>query len=113
MRLDVYYFSCNFLDCCPHLYCGKLKHNISADVSSSGLPQVSLVYLEIEMIQPGKSFLKFSSQTLKMISQVESFRCPDKQVTPEEGWRMMQLKCVSTYHSNDENSLKNYNQNLN
>ena len=33
-------------------------HNVSAAVSS-GLPQVSSVYLGIEMIQFGKSFLKF------------------------------------------------------
>ena len=32
--------------------------NVSA-AASSGIPQVSLVYLGIEMIQPGKSFLKF------------------------------------------------------
>ena len=55
--LDVYYFDGDFSDCCPHLYGDKLKHNISAAVSSS-LPQVSFVYLDIEMIQPGKSFLK-------------------------------------------------------
>ena len=33
-------------------------HNVAA-AASSGLHQVSLVYLDIEMIQPGKSFLKF------------------------------------------------------
>ena len=38
----------------------------------------------LEMIQPGKSFLKFS--------QVESFLSPDKQVTPEEGWRIQRPK---------------------
>ena len=32
--------------------------NISA-AASSGIPQVPPVYLGIEMIQPGKSFLKF------------------------------------------------------
>ena len=54
------------------------------------VPQVSLVYLNIEMIQHGKSFLKFDcwsnkafSQTLKMISHVESFLYSDKQGTPE------------------------------
>ena len=36
----------------------SLLHNVTAAVSS-GLAQVSLVYLDIEMIQPGKSFLKF------------------------------------------------------
>ena len=67
MRLDVYYFGCDFLDCCPHLYCCLVKCNISATVSS-GLPQVSLVSLDIEMIQSGKSFLKFdcwSNKSLK------------------------------------------------
>ena len=54
---NVYYFGRDFLDCCPCLYCGELKH-ISAAVSSS-LPQMSHVYLSIKMIQPGKSFLKF------------------------------------------------------
>ena len=58
MRLDVYYFGWDFFNCCLHLNCCKLKHNVSAAVSS-GLPQVSLLYLDIEMIQPGKSFLMF------------------------------------------------------
>ena len=48
----MYYFGCDSLDCCPHLYCGKLKHNVSTAVSS-GFPKVSLVYLGIEIIQPG------------------------------------------------------------
>ena len=59
MRLGWYYFGWDFLDSCPHLYCCYLKHNILAAVSS-GLPQVSLVYLGIEMMQPGKLFLKLS-----------------------------------------------------
>ena len=62
MRLDIYYFVYDFSDCCPHLYCKKLKHDVSTTVSS-GPPQVSIVYLRIEMIQPGKSFLKFVNQT--------------------------------------------------
>ena len=53
----MHYFGFDFLDCCPHLYDGKLKHNVSTAVSS-GHPQVSLVYLSIEMIQPEKSFFK-------------------------------------------------------
>ena len=57
-HLFILYFGCDFSDCCPHLYCDELKHNFSATVSS-GLPQVFLVYLSGEMIQPGKSFLKF------------------------------------------------------
>ena len=53
-----------------------------------------------------------NSQTLKMISQVESFLCPDEQGTLEEGWRIHQPKCcVSTNNNKDEdNSPKNYNQ---
>ena len=58
MKLDVYYFGCDFSDCCPHLYGCKLTHNVLT-AAFSGLPQVSLVSLGIEMIQPGKSFLKF------------------------------------------------------
>ena len=47
------------------------------------------------------------SQTLEMISLVESFLCSDKQGTPEEGKRIQQLKYyVSAYHNKDEdNSL--------
>ena len=73
-------FGCDFSDSCPHLYCGKL--NVSATVSS-GLPQVSLVYLGIGMIQP------------------------------EEGRRIQRRKCcVSTYNNKDEdNSPKNHDQN--
>ena len=54
-----------------------------------------------------------NSKTLKMISQVESFLCPNKQGTPKEGWRIQQQKiCASAYHNKDEdNSPKNHNQN--
>ena len=41
-----------------NLYCSYLKYNVSA-VISSGLLKVSLVYMDIEMTKPGKSFLKF------------------------------------------------------
>ena len=64
--------------------------NVSAAVSS-GLSQVLPVYLGIEMIQPGKSFF-LNSQTLKIISQFESFLYPDKQGTPEEGRRIHRPK---------------------
>ena len=45
-----------------------------------------------------------------MISQFESFLCPDKRVTPEEGQRILQLKhCVSNYQNkNEDNNLKNH-----
>ena len=50
-----------------------------------GLPQVSLVYLGIEMIQPGKSFL-----------------CLDRQGTPKEGWRIQRPKhCILTNNNKD------------
>ena len=51
-----------------------------------------------------------NSQSLKMISQVESFLCPDKQGTSEKGQRIQQLKRVSTNnHKDEDNSPKNYN----
>ena len=55
-----------------------------------------------------------NSQTLKMICQVESFLCPDKQGTPEEGRRIQQPKrCVSINNNKDEdNSPKNHSQNI-
>ena len=53
-----YYFGCDFSDCCLHFYCCYLKHNVLVAVSSD-LLQVSLVYLRMEIIQAGKSFLKF------------------------------------------------------
>ena len=53
-----------------------------------------------------------NSQTLKMISQVESFLCPYKQGMSEEGQRIQWLKCVSTNNNKDEdNSSKNHSQN--
>ena len=52
----VHYYGCDFSDFCLHLYCNKLKYNVSAAVSS-GLSQVSLVYLGTEITQPRKSFL--------------------------------------------------------
>ena len=66
------YFGCDFSDCCPHLYCGKLKGNISAAVSSS-FPKVSLVYLGIDMIQDRKSFLKFDCWSNKVFKDYEDF----------------------------------------
>ena len=57
-HIYIAFFGCDFSDCCHPLLCGKLKLKISASVSS-GLSLVSLVYLGIEMIQPGKSCLKF------------------------------------------------------
>ena len=51
-------------------------------------------------------------QTFKMISQIESFLCPDKQGTLKEGWRIERPKpCVSTYpHKDEANSSKHHNQ---
>ena len=45
----LYYFGCDFSDCCPHLYCCYLKQNVSAAVSS-GFRQVPLAYISMEMI---------------------------------------------------------------
>ena len=66
------------------------------------------------MIRLGKSFLKFDSQTLKMISQVESFLCQYKQGTPEEGPRIQRLKrCVTSNNNKDEDKCpKNHTQNI-
>ena len=52
-QTHIYCIGCDFSDYCPHLYCGELKHNVSAAVFSD-LPQVSLVFLGIEMIQHRK-----------------------------------------------------------
>ena len=49
MRLNIYYFGCDYSDCCFHLYCESLKHNVSAAVSFS-LPQVHLFYLSLSFI---------------------------------------------------------------
>ena len=44
-----------------------------------------------------------------MISQVESFLCPDKQGTPEEGWRIQQPKPrVTTNNNKDEDDNTGY-----
>ena len=55
-----------------------------------------------------------NSKTLKMISQVRSFPYPDKQGTPEEGWRIQLPKhCITTtYNEDEDNSLKNQIQNI-
>ena len=73
--------------------------------SSSGVPYLSGHWND--------SSWDINKQTLKMISQAESFLCPDKKGTPEEGWRIQQLKhCVSIHHNKDEYiSPKNLNQN--
>ena len=86
-------------------------HNVSAAVSS-GLPQVSPVYLGIEMIQPKKSFFKFDcwsnkvfySQTIKMVFQFESFLCPDKQGTPADGRRIQWPKRCEKNNKDNDNS---------
>ena len=70
-------------------------HNVSAAVSS-GLPQVSSVYLGIDMIQLRKSFLKF-----------QSFLCAHKQGTPEEGRRIQWPKhCEKKPNKDEDNSPK-------
>ena len=93
---SIYYFGCNYLNCCPHLYCGILQ-------PSSGASCLS---------EHRNHSTRENSQTLKMISQVESFLCPDKQGTPEKGQRIQRLNVVSTYHNKDEDySLKNHKQN--
>ena len=65
------------------------------------------------MIQPGKPILKVY-QSLKIISQIESFPYPEKQGTPKEGQRIPRLKhCVKTKNNKDEdNSPKNNTQNI-
>ena len=102
LSISWHYFGCDFSDCCPHLYCDMWKHNVSPAVSS-GHPQVSLVYVGIEMILPGKSFLKFDFPRLNHFNYLNH----------EEGRRIQLLKrCVSTYHNKDEdNSSNNHNQN--
>ena len=44
----------------------------------------------------------------------KSFLCPEKQVTPEENWRIQRLKCCITTNNNkdEDNSLKNHIQNI-
>ena len=56
----------------------------------------------------------FDQQTLKTISQIESFQCPDKQWRSEEGRRIQQPKrCITTNKIKDkDNSPKNYTQNF-
>ena len=45
-----------------------------------------------------------NSQTLKIISQVESFLCPDKQGTPDEGRRIQ--RCEKKPNNDEDNSTK-------
>ena len=70
----IIFYQQEFSDYCLRLYCFFFFHNVSATVSSC-LRRVSPVYLDVEMI-----------------SQVESFRCQDKQGTPEEGRSIQQPK---------------------
>ena len=58
--------------------------------------------------------LFFNSQTLKMISQVESFLYPDKQGSPEDEWRIQQPKCFAIINNNkvENNSPENHTQNM-
>ena len=53
-----------------------------------------------------KKKVKYNSQTLKMISQVETFLCLDKQETPEEGWRIQQPKHCEKNNKDEDNSPK-------
>ena len=76
-----FHFGCDFSDFYPHFYCGKLKQCFGSCIC---LPQVSLVYLGIEMVQ--------LCQTFEIISKVESFLCPDKQRTLAKDWRIQQPK---------------------
>ena len=47
-----------------------------------------------------------NSQTVKLISQVESFLCPDKQGTPKEGRRIQWPKHCEKNNEGKDNSLK-------
>ena len=47
-----------------------------------------------------------NGQTLKMISQVESFLYPEKQGTPEEGWRIQQPKRCEKNNKDEDNCLE-------
>ena len=92
MYQKMYYFGYDFSDCCSHLYCGELKHRVSAVI----FPRVvSLVYLGTQMIQSGKSFFKFDclsiSKIEKMISHFDSFLCLDKQGTHVVGRRIQRV----------------------
>ena len=69
MRLDMQYFDWNFSKCCLPVYWDKLKLN-----NISWAPCL------------------INSQTLKIISWVESFLYSDKQGTPEEVQRIQRLK---------------------
>ena len=82
-----------FSGCCPHLYCGKLEHNDGCSIlwPSSSVPCLSghrnnstweIIFKVWLLIKHG-----VQQSDLKMISPVESFLCPDKQETPEEGQR--------------------------
>ena len=62
------------------------------------------------MIQLGKPFFKIWPYDF----MGESFQCPDKQRTPEEGGMIQRPKrCVTTNNNKDEdNSLKDHTQNI-
>ena len=54
-----------------------------------------------------------NSQTLKMISQVESFLCQNKQGIAEKGRRIQLSKSVSTNNNKaEDNNPKNHTQNI-
>ena len=63
------------------------------------------VFLDVFKVSFFKNNLAFSINCF----QIKSFPCPDKQGTPEEGWRIQQLKrCVKdNNHKDEDNSLKN------
>ena len=103
MRLDVYYFGCDFLDYCPHFYCAKLKHNISAAVSSN-LPQVPLVYLGIEIIQPDKSF--FFLRLNYFYAQISKVH-----LRKTRGYSSRNLVFQLTTYKDEDKSQKNHYQN--
>ena len=54
MRLNVYYFGCDFSDCCPHLYCGELKNhnqNNTHQASSKKFRQIISNQYESDILQ--------------------------------------------------------------
>ena len=71
------------------------------------------LYTSTFLVYPGKetiqSFLKFDCWSKKPF-MIESFLCPDKQGTPEEGWKIQRPKhCVTTNNNKDkDNSSKNH-----
>ena len=91
----VTYFGYDFSDCCPHLYCGSWNTMFRPLYPTAFLRCPLFIWAQKKGVHSSRTPCLINSQTLIIISQIESFLCPDKKnCTPEDVRRIQRPKAV-------------------